>query len=62
MLALGWAFQTDPRWKGFGVYTFITAAFALPSFALKGIAFYLFLGAMLAWSFLLATKLLNLSN
>jgi len=62
MLTLGRAFQTDSRWRGFGIYTFVTAAFALPSFAMKGIAFYLFLGAILAWAFVIAIKLLSLSH
>ena len=62
MLALGWAFHHDPRWKGYGWYTFITAALALPSFALKGIAFYLFLAAILTWGVVIARKLLRLSN
>jgi hypothetical protein len=62
MLALGRAFQTDPHWKGFGLYTFITTAFALPSFALKGLAFYLFFGAILTWGYLIAFKLSRLSN
>ena len=29
MLALGRSFQTDPRWKGYGLYTYITVALAL---------------------------------
>lgn len=62
MLGLGRAFQNDPRWRGFGMYTFITAACAIPSFALKGIAFYLFLGAILAWSIVIAIKLFRFSN
>lgn len=63
MLALGRAFQTDPRWRGgYGLYTFITALVALPAFALKGVAFYLFLGAILTWSVVLAIKLLRLSQ
>jgi Protein of unknown function (DUF998) len=62
MLGLGRAFQNDPRWRGFGTYTFVTAACAIPSFALKGIAFYLFLGAILTWSVVIAIKLLHLSN
>ena len=57
MLALGRAFQTRPRWKGYGLYTYITAALALPSFALKGVAFYLFLAAILTWGFVIAVKL-----
>ena len=62
MLGLGRAFQNDPRWRGYGMYTFITAACAIPSFALKGIAFYLFLGAILAWSIVIAIKLFRFSN
>lgn len=62
MLGLGRAFQNAPRWRGFGLYTFITAALAIPSFALKGIVFYLFLGAILTWSVTIAIKLLLLSN
>jgi hypothetical protein len=61
-IGLGWAFQNDPRWRGFGPYTFVTAACAIPSFALKGIAFYLFLGAILTWSVTIAVHLLHLSN
>jgi Protein of unknown function (DUF998) len=59
MLALGRAFQTHPRWKGYGLYTYVTAALALPSFALKGVAFYLFLAAILTWGFVIALKLQN---
>jgi len=62
MLGLGRAFQNDARWRGLGTYTFITAALAIPSFALKGIAFYLFLGAILTWSVLIAIKLFRVSN
>ena len=62
MLGLGKAFQSDSRWRGFDTYTFVTAACAIPSFALKGIAFYLFLGAILTWSIVIAIKLLRLSN
>jgi len=62
MLGLGKAFQNDARWRGFGTYTFVTAASAIPSFALKGIAFYLFLAAILTWSVVIAIKLLRFSN
>jgi hypothetical protein len=62
MLALGRAFQIDPHWKGYGIYTYATAALALPSFALKGVAFYLFLVAILTWGFVIARKLWRLSN
>jgi len=62
MLGLGRAFQHDLRWRGFGLYTYVTVACAIPSFALKGVAFYLFLGAFLTWSEVLAIQLLRLSN
>lgn len=62
MFALGQAFQTDPRWKGYGLYTYVTAVLGLPSFAMKGAAFYVFLAAILTWSFVIARKLLILSN
>jgi len=60
MLALGRSFQTDRRWKGYGRYTYVTSALGLPSFALKGIAFYIFLAAFLAWGLVLALKLWRL--
>jgi len=62
MIGLGRAFQNDSRWRGFGLYTFGTAALAIPSFALKGITFYLFLGTILTWSVTIAIRLLRLSN
>ena len=62
MLGLSQAFQKDSCWQGFGLYTFITAALAIPSFTLKWVAFYLFLGAILTWSVTIAIKLLLLSN
>lgn len=62
MLGLGQAFWNDVRWHGFGIYTYVTAVCALPSFALKGIAFYIFLGAILTWSVLIAIQLLRLST
>lgn len=62
MLALGRAFRSDPRWKGHGLYTDITAALALPSFALKGVAFYVFLAAIQVWGFVIALKLWHISS
>jgi len=62
MLGLGRVFKSDSRWKGFGSYTYITAACAIPSFALKGIAFYLFLLAILIWSLAISVKLYLLSD
>jgi len=56
MLFLGKAFRADARWPGFGSYTWVTAALALPTFLLKGAFFYFFLSAVLLWLELLAWK------
>lgn len=57
MILLGFAFLEHPRWKAFSAYTWATAALVLPTFILKGIAFYIFLLAMLAWSEVVAFHL-----
>lgn len=57
MVLLGKAFQADPRWRGYGIYTWLTAAFAIPSFFLKGAAFYVFLLAILVWNEVAALRL-----
>jgi hypothetical protein len=57
MIALGRAFQLDPRWRGMAAYTWLTVALALPTFVLKGAAFYIFLLAVLAWSEVAAIRL-----
>jgi hypothetical protein len=62
MLFLGRAFQNDAHWQGFGLYTYLTAAFAIPAFVLKGIAFYLFLGVILVWSEVIALQLHRLTR
>ncbi len=59
MLILGKAFRDDPRWEKFGLYTWITAALAIPTFALKGAAFYIFLLAVLLWTELIAWRLVK---
>ena len=50
MILLGFAFHKTDLWKGFAVYTWITVALALPTFWLKGAAFYVFILAILIWS------------
>ncbi len=50
MLALGWAFRQSPDWRGLSTYTWLTATLAVPTFALKGVAFYAFLAAVLVWT------------
>jgi hypothetical protein len=54
MVFLGRALRRQPRSKGLGTYTWVTAAFALPAFFLKGAAFYVFLAAVLVWAEVLA--------
>ncbi len=54
---LGKAFQDDPRWRGYGIYTWLTAAFAIPSFFIKGAAFYVFLFLILLWNEIIALRL-----
>ena len=60
MLALGRAFQLDPRWHGLAPYTWVAASLALLTFFFKGIAFYLFLAAVLSWSEIVALRLKSL--
>ena len=56
MLTLGRAFQLDPRWRSLSAYTWLTVALAIPTFVLKGAAFYIFLLAVLTWSEVLAIR------
>ena len=57
MLILGKAFQGDPRWRGYGIYTWLTAAFAIPAFIIKGAAFYVFLFSVLLWNEIISWRL-----
>ena len=57
MILLGFAFQKDSRWKNLSAYTWITVALALPTFWLKGAAFYIFMLAMLVWSEVVALRM-----
>jgi hypothetical protein len=60
MLFLGRAFQDDSRWRGYGIYTWVTAALGIPAFFLKGVAFYFFLLAILIWNEVIAIRLLKI--
>jgi hypothetical protein len=53
MLLLGFAFQQDAHWKPFALYTWGTMALALPTFWLKGAAFYI----VLMWCVVTALRL-----
>jgi hypothetical protein len=57
MLLLGRAFQKHEPWKNLSIYTWGTLALVIPTFWLKGMAFYAFLAAILVWSEVVALRL-----
>ena len=57
MLLLGRVFQRHEHWKNLSVYTWATLALIIPTFWLKGVAFYVFLLAILTWSVVIAFRL-----
>lgn len=57
MISLGFAFRRGARWRNLAGYTWGTAGLAIPTFVLKGAAFYVFLLAVLVWSEVLAVRL-----
>ena len=57
MLLLGRVFQRNEKWKNLAIYTWLTLALVLPTFWLKGLAFYIFLLAILVWSEVIAFRL-----
>jgi len=59
MILLGFVFRKDPRWKNLAIYTWITVALAVPTFWMKGLAFYIFLAAILLWCEVIALRLLS---
>lgn len=59
MILLGYIFRKDPRWQNLAVYTWITVALAVPTFWMKGVAFYIFLAAILLWCEVIAFRLLS---
>jgi len=50
MIALGFAFRQNDKWRKLSVYTWLTVSLVAPAFFLKGAAFYIFLLAILAWN------------
>jgi uncharacterized protein DUF998 len=56
MLLSGWAFRKSGSWRSLSTYTWLTAALAIPTFAFKGAAFYLFLAAVLTWTVIIACR------
>ena len=57
MLLLGRVFQEHEHWKNLSIYTWGSLALVIPTFWLKGIAFYAFLAAILIWSEVVAFHL-----
>ena len=62
MLLLGRVFQKHERWKNLSIYTWGTLALVIPTFWLKGLAFYVFLLAILVWSEIVALRLRSTRN
>ena len=60
MILLGLAFRQDAHWKNLSLYTWMTVGLAIPTFWLKGAAFYVFMLAVLLWSRLVAVRLSSL--
>jgi len=57
MLLLGQVFQKNEHWKNLSIFTWGTLALVIPTFWLKGAAFYVFLSAILIWSEVIAFRL-----
>ena len=60
MLLLGGVFWQHEPWRNLSIYTWITLALIIPTFWLKGVAFYVFLLAILTWSVVVAIRLKTL--
>jgi hypothetical protein len=56
MILLGFAYYKNGQ-KGLAIYTWVTTALAIPTFWLKGFAFYIFLFAILTWCEVVALRL-----
>ncbi len=57
MLVLGFVFRRNEQWKDLSIYTWATVALAVPTFWMKGVAFYVFLLAILVWDEIMALRL-----
>lgn len=60
MLVLGFVFWRNAQWRDLAIYTWCTVALAVPTFWLKGAAFYAFLLAILVWDEVIAVRLKSL--
>jgi hypothetical protein len=57
MLLLGGVFRRYEHWRNLSIYTWGTLALVIPTFWLKGLAFYAFLLAILIWCEIVALRL-----
>ncbi len=62
MIILGFVFLKDKLWKNLAIYTWVTVALAIPTFWMKGFAFYVFLLAMLVWCEVIAFRLKSVTT
>lgn len=62
MILLGFAFRHSVKWRSLSSYTWGTALLAVPTFSLKGAAFYIFLLAVLIWMEVIAMRLKSIGN
>jgi Protein of unknown function (DUF998) len=60
LAAFGFVFKWRGKW-GMAIFSWLTAALTVPSFVVKGIVFYVFLAAFMAWCELTALQLLRLA-
>ena len=62
MLAFGWAFRQSSGWRSLSAHTWLTAVLAVPTFGLKGAAFYVFLVAVMVWTARVAWRLKKMTD
>lgn len=62
MVLLGFVFLREAHWKNLAIYTWITVVLAVPTFWMKGVAFYFFLAAILIWCEVIALRLRSLNS
>ena len=62
MLLLGRVFQKHEQWRNLSLYTWGSLALVIPTFWLKGVAFYVFLLVILVWCEIVAFRLRSTQN
>jgi hypothetical protein len=62
MILLGFVFRQDQRWRDLAIYTWVTVALSIPTFWMKGFAFYVFLLAILVWCEVIAVRLARIAS